>query len=81
MIPENLSISDLIAYLRLKARTHKACTWMICQQAADRLDEMQAKKEKIKETACDLCHWPYACNEDDLMKHCEECPIVELLEE
>ena len=36
----------------------------------------KTERERLQEIACDICHQPYACaNEDELAKACEECPI------
>ena len=37
---------------------------------------------EIMEVACDQCTWPDKCaTEDDLIDHCEHCPLLEKLEE
>lgn len=37
--------------------------------------------EEIVEKFCDdYCKFPNICNEEELMKRCEQCPIVELVE-
>ena len=31
--------------------------------------------EKVMTAACECCHWPYACNEEELTQHCMVCPV------
>lgn len=40
-------------------------------------------REKILETACDLCHWPYVYRDDQIMadERCAFCPMEKLLKE
>lgn len=46
-------------------------------------DEQYTEAEsRIREAACDVCRWPHdSKNEDDLMKHCECCPVEAALQE
>ena len=36
----------------------------------------KTERERLQEIACDICHQPFACaNEDELAKACENCPF------
>ena len=39
--------------------------------------------EKIFETACDLCHWPYVYRNEGTLQaeKCDYCPMEEVLKE
>ena len=41
----------------------------------------EQQKDRLRELACDNCHWPYACSEDDLMKHCDACELAAEIED
>ena len=39
------------------------------------------EKERIAETACDLCHWPYVYRGIEILhaEKCDHCPMRKLL--
>lgn len=46
------------------------------------MPEMNDKHEKIMSEVCELCHYPFVVANEGVMEAiCENCPVIELLED
>ena len=44
-------------------------------------EEIEEAESRVMAAACAVCHWTHVCkNEDELMKHCECCPVEAALQ-
>ena len=71
-------ISDLTYAASIQLRVSDKAN----KEKSDILSNISIELDNAKTEMCDeYCRFPYECNEEELTKHCEECPLNKVVVE